>query len=201
MAAFFRLSTWFLLLALPTTILHGQTPPALTHPPQTTPPHLIHLNGATELSVDGHPFLIRGGELGNSSASGIAYMKPIWPKLVKMHLNTVIAPVYWDLLEPKEDQFDYTLIDALISSAREYRLKLVLLWFGTWKNSMSCYAPAWMKTDEHRFPRATNSAGRPEEIITPFSKDALAADTRAFSALINPRSFHPGQQRLQHPGP
>src|SRR5580658_6820487 len=154
-----------------TILLHGQ------------PPHLVQTNGTIQLSVDGHPFLIRGGELGNSSASSIAYMRPIWPKLVRMHLNTVIAPVYWELLEPKENKFDFTLIDALISSARQYRLRLVLLWFGTWKNSMSCYAPAWMKTDDQRFPRSTSSAGRPEEIITPFSRNALAADKKAFSAL------------------
>jgi beta-galactosidase GanA len=155
-----------------TTLLHGQ------------PPHLIRTNSVTQLSVDGRPFLIRGGELGNSSASGIAYMKPIWPRLVKMHLNTVIAPVYWDLLEPKENSFDFTLVDALITGARGHGLKLVLLWFGTWKNSMSCYVPAWMKTDEQRFPRALGITGRPEEIITPFSEAALAADKKAFSALI-----------------
>ena len=168
------LSVTFCLL---TTHLHGQTN-------TTTTPHLIHTNGISQLLVDGHPFLILGGELGNSSASSMAYMKPIWPKLVKMHLNTVIAPVYWELLEPKEGQFDYTLIDALVTNARQYRLKLVLLWFGTWKNSMSCYVPAWMKTDQQRFPRSANSAGQPEEIITPFSNDALAADKKAFSALI-----------------
>jgi Domain of unknown function (DUF5597)/Beta-galactosidase len=181
------------ILCFLTILLHGQTPPAprpAQNPPAPRPaqnpptPHLVRTNGCTELSVDNHPFLIRGGELGNSSASSIAYMKPIWPKLIKMHLNTVIAPVYWDLLEPKEGHFDYTLVDALIGSARQYRLKLVLLWYGTWKNSMSCYVPAWMKTDQQRFPRSTNSAGRPEEIITPFSKDALTADKKAFSALL-----------------
>jgi beta-galactosidase GanA len=155
-----------------TTLLHGQ------------PPHLIHTYNSTELSVDGHPFLIRGGELGNSSASSIAYMRPIWPKLVRMHLNTVIAPVYWELTEPTEGHFDFTLVDALITSARQYRLKLILLWFGTWKNSMSCYVPAWVKTDEQRFPRAANGTGRPEEIITPFSEAALTADKKAFSALL-----------------
>ena len=138
----------------------------------------------TELSVDGHPFLILGGELGNSSASSLDYLRPIWPKLVKMHLNTVLAPVYWDLLEPKEGTFDFTLVDSLIAGARAHQLKLVILWFGTWKNSMSCYVPAWMKTDQQRFPRATDTAGRPQEIITPFSSEALAADKAAFCALM-----------------
>ncbi|GGB23565.1 beta-galactosidase [Mucilaginibacter rubeus] len=125
-----------------------------------------------------------GGELGNSSASSAAYMTPIWPKLQKMHLNTVIAPVYWELLEPQEGKFNFTLVDDLIKSARQYHMKLVLLWFGTWKNSMSCYAPGWVKTNENRFPRVANSVGGAEEIITPFSKDALQADIKAFSVLM-----------------
>jgi beta-galactosidase GanA len=180
-----RSNSLLAILCLLATLLHGQTPSAtIQAPPPTTTPHLVRNNGCIQLSVDNHPFLIRGGELGNSSASGIAYMKPIWPKLVKMHLNTVIAPVYWELLEPKEGQFDYTLVDALIGNARQYRLRLVLLWFGTWKNSMSCYVPAWMKTDQSRYPRSTNSAGRPEEIITPFSENALTADKNAFKALM-----------------
>jgi len=81
------------------------------------------------------------GELGNSSASSLEYMRSIWPKLEKMHLNTVLVPVYWELLEPAEGHFDFSLVEGAIESARKYSLKLVLLWFGSWKNSMSCYAP------------------------------------------------------------
>src|ERR1700744_325504 len=106
---------------------------------QNNLPHLNRQNGFTQLSADGRPFLLRAGELGNSSASSMAYMKPIWPKLVKMHLNTLLAPVYWELLEPHEGKFDFSLVDALITDARRYKMKLVFLWFGTWKNSMSCY--------------------------------------------------------------
>jgi beta-galactosidase GanA len=147
-------------------------------------PHIQYYGGNAELLVDGAPYLMTGGELGNSSASSTAYMTPIWPKLQKMHLNTVIAPVYWELLEPQEGRFNFTLIDGLIKSARQYHMKLVLLWFGTWKNSMSCYAPGWVKTNQTRFPRVANSAGGPEEIITPFSKDALLADIKAFRSLM-----------------
>jgi len=74
------------------------------------------------------------------------------------------------LLEPEEGKFDFSLVDELISEARRYHLKIVLLWFGTWKNSMSCYVPVWAKTDQQRFPRTENSAGKTTEIITPFSK-------------------------------
>jgi beta-galactosidase GanA len=131
-------------------------------------PQLRNTNGQTALMVDNHPFIILGGELGNSSASNTAYMAPIWPKLKKMHLNTVVAPVYWELMEPQEGRFNFTLLDNLIVNARKNHIKLVLLWFGTWKNSMSCYVPDWMKTDEARFPRARALSGEAQEIITPF---------------------------------
>ena len=147
-------------------------------------PYIKYTRNYAELIVDGKPLLMTGGELGNSSASSTAYMAPIWSKLEKMHLNTLIAPVYWELLEPVEGKFDFTLVDYLLTNARQHHLKLVLLWFGTWKNSMSCYAPAWVKTDEKRFPRVRDSAGIAQEIISPFSDHALKADVTAYAALI-----------------
>jgi hypothetical protein len=136
------------------------------------------------LMIGNEPFLILGGELGNSSASSMDYLKPSWEHFRQMNLNTVIAPVYWELLEPEENRFDFTLIDSLIGEASRHGLKLVLLWFGTWKNSMSCYTPLWMKTDARRFPRTADSAGRSQEIFSAFGKETLEADEKAFAALM-----------------
>jgi beta-galactosidase GanA len=110
-------------------------------------PHLEKNNNSVQLFVHNKPFIIHGGELGNSSASVNEYMHLVWQKLKAMQLNTVLMPVYWELIEPEENKFDFTLIDSLISNARANDLHLVLLWFGTWKNSMSCYAPQWVKTN------------------------------------------------------
>lgn len=147
-------------------------------------PHLQKQGTATQLIVHGKPFLMLGGELGNSSASNLAYMKPIWPKLALMHVNTALVPVYWELLEPTEGKFDFALVDSAIISARQHDMKLVLLWFGSWKNSMSCYAPLWVKTDQRRFPRARTQDGKAHEILTPFNEENLHADIRAFTALM-----------------
>lgn len=147
-------------------------------------PKLVKNGDYVQLLVDNKPFLVLGGELGNSSASSNEYMRPIWPKLKAMNLNTVIAPVYWELMEPVENKFDFSLVDSLVKNARMFKMKLVLLWFGAWKNSMSCYAPAWVKTNTTRFPRILDKTGSPHEIITPFNQNNLEADKKAFAKLM-----------------
>ncbi len=147
-------------------------------------PALRRQGTATQLVVDGQPFLIRGGELGNSSASSAAYMMPLWPKLAALHLNTVLVPVYWELIEPVEEKFVFTSVGQAIEQARKHRLHVVLLWFGSWKNSMSSYTPAWVKRDARRFPRAEVRGGRSIEALSAFGAEGRAADTRAFVALM-----------------
>ena len=149
-----------------------------------THPHLREKGASTQLIVDGRPWLMLGGELGNSSAAGASYMKEVWPRLEAMELNTVLAPVYWELIEPVEGEFDFSSVDRLIDRAREHDTKLVLLWFGSWKNSMSCYAPLWVKEDWERFPRSQSEEGVPQEILTPFSRANLEADKKAFTELM-----------------
>ena len=107
-------------------------------------------------------------------------MKDIWPTLLKLNLNSVLIPVYWELIEPVEDEFDFSLVDSLIYRARRNDLKVVFLWFGTWKNSMSCYAPKWVKTDQERFSRARDDKGNALEILSAFSDNNLQADLKSF---------------------
>jgi beta-galactosidase GanA len=101
-----------------------------------------------------------------------------------MNLNTILAPVYWELVEPTEGTFDFSLVDSLIYQSRKRNMKLILLWFGSWKNSMSCYVPGWVKTDTQRFPRALNKNGQAVEILSPFNKNNLDADKKAFTRLM-----------------
>jgi beta-galactosidase GanA len=151
---------------------------------QSSLPHLRQQGTATQLVVDGQPFLIRGGELGNSTSSSLEYMRPVWPKLAALKLNTVVIPVYWELIEPVEGKFDFSLVDGLIREARQHQLRLVPLWFASWKNSMSCYAPAWVKRDAQRFPRSQDRGGRGMEILSPFNKENMEADASAFAAFM-----------------
>lgn len=137
-----------------------------------------------QLIVDGKPFLVLGGELGNSSASDRAWLAPRWARMKAMNLNTVLAPVCWELIEPVEGQYDWSSVDWLIEDARANDMRLVLLWFGVWKNSMSTYVPSWVKRNPVRFPRALNAKGEPQEILSAFAPATRDADARAFAALM-----------------
>lgn len=147
-------------------------------------PHLRQQGSATQLVVDGAPFLIRGGELGNSAATNPSYLQPFWGKFAALNMNSLLVPVYWDLIEPEDGRYDFSTVDQVIAQAREHSMRLVFLWFGSWKNSMSCYAPAWVKRDPRRFPRAADASGVPQEILTPFSTANRDVDARAFAALM-----------------
>lgn len=151
---------------------------------QQTIPHLANKGSHTQLIVQGKPFIILGGELGNSSATTMDYMAPIWPKLSAMNINTVLVPVYWELMEPEEGMYDFKLLSDLILEARKQNMKIVFLWFGSWKNSMSSHAPAWVKHNQQKYPRVKDDKGRSHEILTPFSKANLQADLRAFEHLM-----------------
>src|SRR5215470_7259429 len=148
------------------------------------PPRLEKQGTAMRLIVHEKPMLLLAGELGNSSASSAAYMAPHWPRLRQMHLNTVLSPVSWELIEPVEGRFQWDSVDALLKAARANDLKLVLLWFGAWKNSMSTYVPAWVKRDQARFPRAQLPNGQSVEILSAFAQPTRDADARAFAALL-----------------
>ena len=135
--------------------------------------------------VDGKPFLILGGELHNSSSSSVAYMKTAWPRMSAMHMNTVLLPVAWETIEPEEGKLDFTVVDGLLEDARANNLKLVVLWFGAWKNTFSSYTPGWVKTNLTRFPRVQTSDGRDTERLSPFSSAVREADARAFAKLMH----------------
>jgi hypothetical protein len=147
-------------------------------------PTIKKTEGGGYLFVDGKPYLILGGELGNSSAGTSAQADTILPRLAKLHLNTVLMPVAWEQIEPIEGEFDFSILDHWIDVAREQNLHLVLLWFGSWKNSVSSYAPVWVKKDTRRFPRAMSADGTELEILSTLSSETLEADKKAFSKLM-----------------
>ncbi|MBN1935887.1 MAG: DUF5597 domain-containing protein [Anaerolineae bacterium] len=151
---------------------------------ETMQPHLVKKGTTYQIVVDGKPFVMLSGEIHNSSSSSLEYMEPIWDKLKSMRLNTVILPLYWELIEPVEGEFDLSLVDGLIEGARRRDLRLVFLWFGTWKNAASSYVPSWVKTDLARFGRMQCRPGEASNAISCFSEQACQADARALAQVM-----------------
>jgi beta-galactosidase GanA len=137
-----------------------------------------------QLMDGGKPFLMLSGELHNSTSSSLEYLAPIWEKLKTMHLNSVIASISWEQFEPQEGVYDYTIIDGIIRQAAENNMKIAVIWFATWKNGDSSYAPLWVKEDTKRFFRVKNREGRLLRIISPLCREARDADAKAFAALM-----------------
>ena len=167
-------------------------------------PHLQRNGQATELMVDGAPYIVLGGELHNSSPSSPAYMAPIWDRLARNDLRTVIGVASWELVEPQEGTFDFTAVDDEIRQAHAHGMHLVLIWFGAYKNGESTYAPTWVRRDVKRFPRAIRAPNPriPAQFrqlfdgpaISVFGHAIAAADARAFAALMhNIREVDPHQ--------
>ena len=152
-------------------------------------PRLQKNGSAIQLMVDDRPWIALGGEVHNSAPSSSAFMAPVWERLASQNLNTVVTPAYWELVEPEEGRFDFSLVDDQIREARKRDMRIVLLWFGALKNAKSTYAPAWVRADRTRFPRAVirSREGRYAKMERPLSvfDDAVVqADAKAFSRLM-----------------
>jgi hypothetical protein len=153
-------------------------------------PHLRETRTSKQLIVHGQPFLMLPAELHNSTLSSAKYMSDakIWQDMKDMHINTLLGSVSWEQIEPTEGHFDFSNLDAIIAAAREHGMKLLILWFGSYKNALSTYVPAWVKRDVKRFPRAhvleAGGKRRTLECLSPFCEENWKADARAFSELM-----------------
>ena len=146
-------------------------------------PRILGTEGRFELRVDGRPFLLFGAQIHNSNAWP-EQLERVWPQLAQLGANTLEAPVYWQDVEPEEGRFRFDRVDAMVEGARRHGFRLVLLWFGTWKNGSMDYVPSWIKSDPKRFPRMLDRAGDPVRVLSPHAPSNLEADRRAFAALM-----------------
>ncbi len=147
-------------------------------------PTIESRNGRFQLMVDDHPFLILGGQVHNSTTADEARYDCACAALEKIQANTAFVPLYWELLEPQEGQFDFTLVERAVLKARAHRLRVVLLWFGAWKNGAMHYAPEWVKRDKARFPRVIGARGEELPVLSPLADAARLADAAAFRAML-----------------
>jgi hypothetical protein len=160
----------------------AQTAPAVALPTRPLPA-IVERDGRYALMVDGEPYLMLGVQANNSSAWP-AYLDKVWPAAETLHANTVELPIYWEQMEATQGKFDFSVVDLILKQARDRHLRLVLLWFGTWKNASSHYTPEWIKLDQVKYPFVRDKDGRTLDSPSPFSPARLEADKAAFRALM-----------------
>lgn len=187
-------------LALSAFVIAGgvdaQTATVQTAPGQTTEtPRIVSKNGRHALMVDGAPFLMLAGQVNNSSNYASA-LPQVWPMLDRIHANTVEIPIAWQQVEPVEGNFDLSFLQTLLDQARMHDKRVVLLWFGTWKNTSPGYTPDWFKADNKRFPRMKAKDGTDHYVHSPMFRATLEADKRAFVAVMKYLKAHDPQNTV-----
>ena len=172
------------LCALAISMAHAQTKPA-----DSAIPHLEKRGLATQLIVDGKPFLVLGAEPPTSGASNLEYLKHMLQVNAETHQNTADIAVGWNWLEPEKGRYDFKILDALIEDARVTNQRICLVWFGSWKNGVSSFVPTWIKADYERFPReqtidAKTGVTKTAEALSPFADSNWQEDARALAAVM-----------------
>ena len=146
-------------------------------------PHFRQGSAHTAFIVDGEPFLALAVQANNSS-NYPEMLDTVWPVMDRLHANTLLMPIAWEQVEPVEGRFDLTFLDTLVGEARAHDKRLVLLWYGAFKNTAPAYAPAWVKDDGVRFPRMRQPDGTAHYALSPHGEDTMAADARAFAMVM-----------------
>jgi hypothetical protein len=146
-------------------------------------PRIVKKDGRFALFVDDAPYLMLGAQVHNSSTWPNMLPK-VWPAMEYLNVNTVEMPIYWEQFETLQGQYDYTTIDTVLEQARQHHLRLVLLWFGTWKNGSQHYMPEWMKLATDRYSHMVDKSGQAVDSPSPFAAASLEADKTAFTAFM-----------------
>lgn len=146
-------------------------------------PRLAKENGSFQLLVDDRPFIVLGIQTNNSSGYPGELVRT-WPLAKRIHVNTVEIPIQWQTVEPVEGKFDFSVVDGLVAGARSHDLRLILLWFGGFKNAAMHFAPAWVKEDLVKYPRMIDQSGNPMRTLATHPEATITADARAFAAFM-----------------
>ena len=146
-------------------------------------PRLVKDGGGFQFQVNDRPFTVLGIQTANSSGYP-GELERTWPLAKRLHVNTIEIPVQWQTVEPAQGKFDFSVVDGLVAGARKNDLRLILAWFGGFKNAAMHFAPAWVKEDVRTYPRMIDQSGSPIRTLAKHVEATVDADAAAFTAFM-----------------
>lgn len=146
-------------------------------------PRLARENGAFQFLVDDRPYIVLGIQTGNSSGYP-GELERTWALAKRIHVNTIEIPIQWQAVEPSQGKFDFSGVNGLVEGARKHGLRLILAWFGGFKNAAMHFSPAWIKEDTRTYPRMIDQGGNPMRTLSTHVEATIAADSTAFAAFM-----------------
>lgn len=160
-------------------------------------PELRELNGQKVLYVDDQPFLILSLQLNCDSCYDEQTIDRLMRNARKMGCNAVALLLYWRLIEPREGAFDYSILKAMLQSAHKYNLRIVLVWFGSYKNAAMHYAPDWILNDPATYTRVIAQDGTQIPYVACYNCEALIEkDKRAVVHVFEYLKKHDADHRV-----
>ena len=122
-------------------------------------PQLKELNGRKALYVDGKPFIMLGLQWDCDGCYTKEDMDPLFEHGRKMNLNMASLLLYWREVEPEKGRYRFEMLDHRIEMARKYGMKIVLVWFASYKNACLTYAPDYIKEDHDLYKKVVAKDG------------------------------------------
>lgn len=172
---------------------------------------LVTENNKTYVSVDGKPFPFLGAQIRldallNCDKMNINEVENYFKKAQELGLNCVQIPISWNMVEPKENKYDYSIVNSILQFVNKYNLKMELLWFSTNMvgDSFSYLIPQYVlqeynkrlsRNDEGNF---WNYYGYQYTMILD-DEWVLERETKAITALFNHIRYWDSQNGDKHP--
>jgi hypothetical protein len=135
--------------------------------------------------VDGEPFLILGLQWDCNSCYSEVEMTPLFDEAAKLGCNTAATPLYWESVEPEFGRYDFSTVEVSLEACRKSGLRLVPLWFASYKNAGCYYAPSYIREDHKSYQKVVCRDGvLQEKTLCPNCLPALERDRMAFRRLF-----------------
>jgi len=103
----------------------------------------------------------------------------VWPTLEKAHLNTALIGVGLGWTGAGGEGSTISAPWMGPAGRENSNLRVVLLWFGSWKNGTSSYPPVLGERNWEKLPHRADKDGKGREILSTLSAANREADARA----------------------